>query len=638
MKQKSLVPLLGAALFLGLTPAAPALADETVTVSQPASTSDTGAWATVSVPVAKGLTPSALTGRISTTASDGQLQLRVGQNTVKTLPVSQAGTFEVPLTGKEPVEQGALNVSVRWQPETRQGQCLSSEPQEVQLSEVALDLKGQATAPKSIAEFFAGSPKTVSVYAADEAAAAALSAVPALAAAFPNAEVSWNAKGADYTIEVALADEGMQLTLDQSGTALRLSGSAEQLANLDTVIRSQAVTLATGRQVDALATPATETRWAPAQVLSLADLGSPEPKLEGYGQSSVYIGVDEANLGSSLEGARLHLSGTHSAIPENTAAALNVYWNDTLVDSFVLGEDTTVDADIQIPDSLVNSRNGLRLQLDAAAQGANCAVPGALPVQLHLDGAKSTLTPQYGAGNTSGFQMLPQRAGGELGLALGQNVSAATANELATSVLAALQQSSAVPLKVENLQIADVASSPLSTVVIGADATLADELGAPLRLERFRTIESSVLEAGVGSDTPYAALEAFEHDGRTVLLAGSWSPDGTSPDELYQDLATQVTPQAGGWAALSRNLLIAQDSAKPVLLESNALIPQKSVTDDYRAYAWWAVGGVIAVILAGVAGTLAYRRRNARAKAQATAEAQAANGSTDASSSALDEH
>lgn len=636
MNRKTLVPILGSALLLSLFPAASALADESVAVSQPASTSDTGAWATVSVPVAQGLKPVSIKGRIMTTATDGQLQLRVGNDIIKTLPVSQSGAFDLPLTAKHAADRGLLNVAVRWLPEAREGRCLPADPQQVELSQIQLQVAGKAKAPESVAQFFAGSPKTVSIQGEGEAARAALSAVPAIAAAFPSAEVSWNNKDAEYTVEVALAGQGMNLALDGTGTTLRIAGTAEQLGALDTVIRSQAVTLATGAQVDALAAPAAEERWTPAPVVSFADLGASEPKLEGYGQSSVYIGVDEARLGSSLDGAQVHLSGTHSAIPEQTEAALNVYWNDHLVDSFVLGQSTVFNADIEIPSSLVNTGNGLRLQLDAAAQGADCAAAGALPVQVHLDGSASTVTPHYGAGRASGFELLPQRAAGELGLALGSGASGTAANTLATSLLASLQQASAVPLRVQNLAIDEVAGSPLSTVVVGGDAQLADTLGAPLRLERFRTIESSVLSAGVGTDAPYAALEAFEHDGRVVLLAGGWSPEGTTADALYQDLADQVAPAAGGWASLSRNLLVAQDGAEPVLVESNALIPQDSVTDDYRPYAWWAAGGVAALALAGLAGAFAYRRANRRAKAQAAAEA-AASGPQSAAAGASDD-
>lgn len=623
MNRKILVPVLGSALMLSLLPSAPALADESVKVSQPASTSDTGAWATVTVPVAQGLKPASIKGRVSTTATDGQLQLRVGKDIIKTLPVAQSGAFDMSLNAKHAAENGTLDVAVRWLPESREGRCLSVEPQQVELSQVQLQAAGEAKAPESVAQFFASSPGSVSIQGEGEASQAALSAVPALAAAFPSADIAWNAADADYTVAFELAEQGMKLALDRAGTTLRISGTAEQLAELDTVIRSRALTLAVGRHVDAEAAPVQGERWTPAEVMSFADLGATAPKLEGYGQSSLYIGVDEAQLGSSLDGAQVHLSGTHSAIPENTEAALNVYWNDQLVDSFVLDQSTALNADIQIPQSLVTSRNGLRLQLDAAAQGANCAIAGTLPVQVHLDGSASTVTPQYGAGRAAGFEMLPQQTAGEVGLALGAGTSAETANALATSLLASLQQASAVPLHVQNLAIEDVAGSPLSTVVVGGDAQLADELGAPLRLERFRTIESSVLSAGVGTEEPYAALQAFEDSGRAVLLAGGWSPDGTATDALYHDLADRVAPAAGGWSSLSRNLLVAQEGAAPVLVESNALIPQDSLTDDYRPYAWWAAGGVAALVLAGLAGAFALRRSNRRAKAQAAAEAAA---------------
>lgn len=623
MNRSYLLPAVSAAMLLALLPTTAATAQETIEVAAPASTSDTGAWATVSVPLSKGMTAQNISGMLSTTATTGELQLRVGQKTVKTVPVDQAGKFSLKLDDVAPNANGAIDVSARWMPEERKGQCLSSEPEQVEISNIKLQADGKAEAPKSVADFFAASPHKVSINASEQAAADALTAVPAIAAAFPNADVVWGDPKADLTVNFDLSQDPMTLSLDRSGIALNIAGSADQLAGLDSVIRSEAVKLAAGTQVEAVAESADLERFTPPSTMSFAQLGAQAPKLEGYGQSSIYVGVDEAAFGSSINSAQLHLAGTHSAIAPNTEAALNVYWNDSLIDSFVLDQNTSISEDIEIPAGMVKSGNGLRLQLDAAALSDNCRTAGALPVEVHLNGEASTITPNYGNSKSSGFQLLPQSAGGQLGLALADGASMNFNQQLATSLLASLQQSSAMPLKIQLTEPEDVAGSALSTVLVGATPQMADTLKSPLRLEEFRTIDAGALSAGVGMDTPYAVLEAFENSSRTIVMAGGWAPEGENADSLFSDLAAEVQYSNGGWGSLSRNLLIAQPNAEPVLLESNAVIPQPSVTDDYRVYGWWVAGGLAVLILAGAAGTIMYRRTSKQAKNQAQAEAAA---------------
>ena len=640
MPRSHYVLALAASALLVLQPLGPAAADETLTVPNPASTSDTGAWASSSVAIPEGQSPRSVQGLIETTASSGEIQLRVGQRILKTFPAQQAGEFAIDLD--EPARTlladaengGRLSVGARWVPEDSAGRCLAAQPEQVSLSGLRIKVEGEAAAPQSIAEFLAMSPKRVAIQATDQSAAAAMTAVPAIATAFSDADVSWEAKNPDLTVRFDASGGKLKLKLDRAGTTLTVSGDAQEFAGLDSVLRTEAISLATGTETTAKATPDEPVRWAPPEELSLKDLGLENPRLEGYGQSSLYAGVDEAVLGASMQSVLIHLAGTHSALPSSAEAALNVYWNDSLVGSYVLdAQDTSINTDIAVPESLVKGRNGLRIQLDAAAVGAECRTAGSLPVQVHLDGAASSITPAYGTSATQGFEMLPQAASGQIGLALGQSAEPSDAYLLATGLLASLQQASGVPLQVTLLPEEEVASSPLSAIVVGASAATINELGAPLRLEEMRTIDAGMLSAGVGTEAPYAALQAFTSNSRTILAAGSWAPgDATGAAEssradggsLYADLAHQVLASEGGWSALSRNLLIAQPDAEPVLLESNSVVPQPSRTDDYRVYGWWAVGGLAVLVALGAAGALVYRRTNRKARAQAEAEAKAA--------------
>ena len=89
-------------------------------------------------------------GLIETTASSGEIQLRVGQKILKTFPAQQAGEFAIDLD--EPARTlladaengGRLSVGARWVPEDSAGRCLAAQPEEVSLSGMRIKVEGEA--------------------------------------------------------------------------------------------------------------------------------------------------------------------------------------------------------------------------------------------------------------------------------------------------------------------------------------------------------------------------------------------------------------------------------------------------------------------------------------------------------------
>ncbi|WP_344318465.1 hypothetical protein, partial [Acrocarpospora pleiomorpha] len=155
------------------------------------------------------------------------------------------------------------------------------------------------------------------------------------------------------------------------------------------------------------------------------------------------------------------------------------------------------------------------------------------------------------------------------------------------------------------------------------------------RLAEFRTISPDDVEYGVGTAAPYGVLEAFEQGGRNLLLLGAWAPDtdAAAGQALQANLTAHVSGVEGGWASLSRNLLVTQPSGTPVLLESNVVVPQKAVTDDYRPYAWWIGGAILVLGLAYAARIVLMRRRARAAHVYVDAEQEAAETSSAGTSS-----
>jgi hypothetical protein len=242
-------------------------------------------------------------------------------------------------------------------------------------------------------------------------------------------------------------------------------------------------------------------------------------------------------------------------------------------------------------------------------------------MEVTVDTAGSTVTAVRGDSTKAGFARFPQVLGQSVPVAFGDgNAQANTLN--AATLIAALQRDSASQLDTRVVGIDSLAGSSESGLVVGATAEAANKLSAPLRLAEFRTISPDDVEYGVGVSAPYGVLEAFEQGGRNLLLLGAWAPEGdaAAAATLQGSLAAHVGGVEGGWGSLSRNLLVTQPSGTPVLLESNVVVPQKAVTDDYRPYAWWIGGAVLVLGLAFALRTLLARRRAKEAQAYVDAE------------------
>jgi hypothetical protein len=152
-----------------------------------------------------------------------------------------------------------------------------------------------------------------------------------------------------------------------------------------------------------------------------------------------------------------------------------------------------------------------------------------------------------------------------------------------------------------------------------------------LRLTSFTAIDSSRLRYGVGTEAPYAALEAFTSEGRELVLLGGWSPDGdaTASSALQSSVATYAAQE--GWTSLAGDLAVtgATDS-DPVQIDSNEITPQAEVKDDYSSYAIWFVVAIVVIGLLVLLGWLARRRRSRSVAAYVDAQERAAAGEAEA--------
>ena len=603
---------------------------------------------TLVVPVTAGLEPTRIKGSIMVTGTpesagkpEGTVRATVNgrvilETTAAAIIPLDAAVSSADVTIADTAGQ-QLTVGLQFVPATPT-MCVVSNATAT-LNNVVVDFSGTAKAPTTVGEFFPASVPAVvlPVPAAPGAdvSAAIMTASAAMSHRYPAAAVSVVPE-AELEARVATLPAGsriLSVIADQGETGTRLataaglpqlilSGHDEQLRTAARALASDKTALAVTSSVSGLtsALPA-----SPGLTQSLKDLGSTTLKLSGYGTPESYVGVTQSQFGGPVSSVKVQLKGTHTAVPDNAQAQLSVFWNDYLLSSRNLdgGDTFTVDADV--PAGQLQAKNGLRIRLAALPAGGDCTGPaGVMPMEVTLDTAGSTLTAVRGGSTKAGFARFPQAFGQSVPVAFGDdNAQANTVN--AATLVASLQRDSASLLDPRVVGLDTLAGSSDSGLVVGATAEVANKLSAPLRLAEFRTISPDDVEYGVGASAPFGVLEAFEQGGRDLLLLGAWAPESdlAAASTLQASLASHVGGVEGGWASLSRNLLVTQPSGTPVLLESNALVPQKAVTDDYRPYAWWIGGAVLVLGLAFAVRTLLMRRRAKEARAYVDAEEKA---------------
>lgn len=591
----------------------------------------------VVVPVTAGLEPTRVKGTIAVSGKpEGTVRATVNgrvileTNAAATVPLDEA-VSNADVIGQQ------LTVGLQLIPVTHT-MCVVSNATAT-LNNMTVDFSGTAKAPTTVGEFFPASvPAVVLPVPADPGAdvsAAIMTASAAMAQRYPDAAVAVLPE-AELVARAATLPAGsriLSVTADPGETATKLATAADLpqliLSGHDEQLRTAARALASDKTALAVTSSVTGLTSAlpaaPGLVQSLKDLGSTTLKLSGYGTPESFVGVSQSQFGGPVSSVKVQLKGTHTAVPDNAQAQLSVFWNDYLLSSKNLDGGDTFTVDAEVPAGQLQAKNGLRIRLAALPAGGDCTGPaGVMPMEVTLDTSGSTLTAVRGGSTKAGFERFPQAFGQSVQVAFGDgNAQANTVN--AATLLASLQRDSASLLDTRVVGLDALAGSSESGLVVGATADVANKLSAPLRLAEFRTISPDEVEYGVGASAPYGVLEAFEQGGRNLLLLGAWAPenDAAAASTLQSSLASHVGAVEGGWASLSRNLLVTQPSGTPVLLESNVLVPQKAVTDDYRPYAWWIGGAVVVLGLAFAARTVLLRRRARAARAYVDAEQMA---------------
>lgn len=582
-----------------------------------------------------GLTPVRLTAAVvPTTPGVGTVQVSQRGELLAEATLAATDEIDVPLDGVVVVDgELVLDVGYLVTPPESRDFCRPPLGDTVTLSDVALWVTGEPQPPTTVADFLAPGVNTVVVAVPDDAdenvVEAALDAVGSAAAVLPNAGdidlVPESGLDVDdplaRVISIQPGTGDVQTSFDETADVptLVMRGDPAELPAAARALGSDLLPLA-----DDQATIGLGIDGVPTERLArpLSDFAGDELLVSGYGENRRLTSVPEDAFGGPVSQVDLHLVGSATRLPGEIVATAGIYWNDYLVDSFVLGDLARFERDITVPGDRLAASNTMTVRLSATPDFGRCrATTTVLPVEVHIDTAATTLTATSGQTLPPSFARFPQVLSGSLPVGFGAAGVSPEALGAACDIVAAMQRISWQQLDVDVVTMDEFAADARSGLVVGAQAADSTMLSSPLRLDEFRTVSTTDLGFSVGVDKPYAALQAFDHGGRTVVMLGSWSPDGAGAGELEAALGDWVGEQQYGWFELFSDLVVTgSETADPVTLAASAIVPQQEVVEGYGFQVWWVIAIVGALVVIGLIGALLRRRRARRIRALVEAQ------------------
>lgn len=583
------------------------------------------ATATLAIPA--GLVPVILQGRLTSVADNpGVVRIRVGSNSIE-MDAETGGRFQLAVPA-DAINDRSVTVEVRNTLTLPEGECVFDTTTTETISGLVLGFVGKETPPDTIAGFFSPPVKQVTIVADADSigeAEAVMEAAGAMARRYDanvDLRVLTSAEfAADRTalvpdpgpkriVRLQFDDtEKTVVSIDNPGVPrMTITGPADQVSEAAAALESVGLGLAA--VPDAAQLTETETGGG-STVLTLADLGTPKPTMSGLGRLSYAVAVSQDRFGGPVQTIDVHLEGVHTPVPDNAAATASILWNDQLIWSQIVSDTDQFVADVTVEPSQLTRDNVLTVRVDAVNDSGGCSgdTNATQGFQLDLDGIASTLTARPGQTLPEGFDRFPQAFGGDLRVAFGSGPVTSDLVKAGASMVISMQRAAVNPLDVTCEEFSTFVDAAYPGMVIGATPEDAVALNAPLRFEDLRVVDFELTKFTVEVDEPFAALEAYDVDGRNILLLGSTAPTEQSAP-LMMRIADEAVSGEFGWFGFKGTMVVAQSDGPLLSLSTATLVPQPSVVAESRQLpVWWliAIGVILLLIIARL--IMLWRRR-----------------------------
>ena len=313
-----------------------------------------------------------------------------------------------------------------------------------------------------------------------------------------------------------------------------------------------------------------------AKRVTLASLGYGTEQVTGLGQMKINYEFAQADLGGMVQNLALRLKGHYTPLPQNASGNIQIRFNDVLVFSQELKNDT-YHIRTKIDNDLLTRNNKLQIVFSYSPTGDSCS-EGALPLTANVD-SHSFIEYDFGNILPKGFDLFPTRFANDFFVTFDyldqENLMQAAhiIENLQTTTRRSLYPRFTTEFRVPYLYIG--AKSP-------PDAMISTH---PVKIKN----DSGIVLLQFLPDEPFAVLES---NSQRLILAG--------PSHLRNALLEKTILTKNGWYNLIGDAVLMGTTQIPsnIDVHGNKLIVQKlsqsqrSFFDQYRI--WFFAGtGVI---------------------------------------------
>lgn len=576
---------------------------------------------TLFVPVPTDISLVALraTVQLSADVQSGYLEARSGDNVLASIALPANGeTITIPLTGAQP-RAGVLPLTLVARLYSNDDICSTALiGARLNLTDPVLEYDGNST-PATIADYLPSLLTRLTILvppdvnAAEATAALRLTAAVTARYAAQQTEIELAALASrdalpatasanpfERTVVIRAAEtDALALQPTDSLPLLLITGSDTGLSRqVDLFLVSDALALAPEVQVQSIVPP---TPAADSNRLTFDALGFTNLQVNGIGQMELPFTVAQADLGGSVNRLTFNVSSSYTPLQPTDRGTLSLLVNGTLVDAVALDASGAFERSLSVPGNVLARDNTLTARFNYIPAQDMCR-SGLIPFTAQISGGSSV---EFGRGQTlaQGFARFPQNFVASFQTAF--ETLDLTSLSTATNLVIALQRTTRTPLQPTVVNWVDALAANTPALLFSASEGSAASLNPPLLAAPVRVVKADGTELlRIDGDAPFAALEAFEQNGRDVLLAQGEAA-------AVHHLSASLLADPLGWYGLQGDTWLQANDRAPVsmTLRDSPLIAE-ALTPAPQP--WWVqlqpLGFVLALAAVIVLMALAYPR------------------------------
>lgn len=576
---------------------------------------------TLFVPVPTDLSLSALhaTIQLSADVQSGYLEARSGDSVLASIALPANGEpITIPLAGAQP-RAGVFPLTLAARLYSDDDICSTALIGAwLNLNNPVLDYDGSST-PATVADFLPSLLTRLTILvppdvsAAEATAALRLTAAVTARYATQRTEVELvplasrdalpataSANPFERTVVIRAAEaDALALQPTDALPLLLITGSDTGLSRqVELFLGSDALALAPEVQVQSIVPP---TPAADSNRYTFDALGFTNLQVNGIGQMELLFTVAQADLGGAVNSLTFHVSGSYTPLQSADRGTLSLLVNGTLVDAVALDASGAFDRSLAVPANVLARDNTLTARFNYIPAQDMCR-SGLLPFTAQISGGSSI---EFGRSQAlaQGFARFPQNFVASFQTAF-ETLDLASL-DTAANIVIALQRTTRTPLQPTVVDWSTALTANTPALLISATEGSAASLNPPLSSSPVRVVKADGTELlRIEGGAPFAALEAFEQNGRDVLLAQG---ETASVNTLTSSLLTDPL----GWYGLQGDTWLQATDRAPVsmTLRDSPLVAE-SLTPAPQP--WWVqvqpLGFVLALAAVIVLMALAYPR------------------------------